>query len=93
MWVKIKKLFGLNTPKPPQQYDTLAITMLQQIIKAHQKGRILFRDCETLRSQRTLLLEKGGELGLNNVDLDSLNKDIEKLITNVTIKPIKGNPL
>jgi len=83
MWTKVKKFFKHKSKD--QQFDMTSITMLGELIDAHHCGRILLKDCETLHDQRAVILQKGGELGLNNKNLSVLLKHLKQVRANILL--------
>jgi|TARA_Y100000034_G_scaffold102305_1_gene127092 hypothetical protein len=79
MWTKVKNFFKKSPPLP--KHDLIALTMLQQIIKAHKQGKVVFSDC-TPQEQTAKILNKAQFLGVEGDSVPTVDKNIKKILAN-----------
>ncbi len=81
MWTKLKAVLTSKPAAPKQKYDMIAVLLFKQVVQIHQRGIIIFSQCQTLTEQKERILKRAGKLGLVNTNITALSDHIAKLET------------
>ena len=80
MWTTLKTFFSRGkTPKPSANVDLTAVTMLQQLVKSHLKGRIMYPE-GGLEQQSKRIVNSANLLGIPGDNVIIVDKNIKKVL-------------
>ena len=79
MWTALKKFFSKDKAPPAPQRDLAALTMLQQLIRAHLKGRVLYPD-GGIDDQARKIVNRAQFLGIDGDNVVTVDKEIKKIL-------------
>ena len=90
MWTTLKKFFTSKPAPSPPVVDLVAITMFQQIVKSHLKGRSLyFKESLPTQSQSQRIVDQAKRLGIPGNDVITVDKNIKTILADNALGRVK----
>tara|TARA_Y100000034_G_C6694567_1_gene305999 strand:- start:151 stop:420 length:270 start_codon:yes stop_codon:yes gene_type:complete len=89
MWTALKRLFnGKKEAKKAPRIDLTAVMMLQQIVKAHLRGKTLYPD-GGLKEQADKIMKRAENLGVSGNSVVNINTEIKKILADNALGKVR----